>query len=493
MSRPMQWMRLAGAGLMALGLQVGPVGSVAHAQDSSSRADAEAALEAAYQKEVAYLVAEKRELDKRLESLKDRRRTESSRADASIAGLQGRVLGLERRADQVERSIDELADATIAAGERAALLESTVQQARDALGIEIADDISEAAQLEQIFAAARTGLAAGRTIDQRSGAFFLPDGTQVEGTIVQVGQIAAYGLSDDHQGPLLPLGGDRMMLRAGGDASGAAAARAVAGGERPDSLGVFLIESLDKAVSERTERTVYETIQAGGVVAWVIVGLGVLAMVMSALRALLLAQAGRGRHVADKVLAALSRGALEEARAAVAEATLPIGRVLRAVLSAEPAEGVDPRESLQDVAAAAILDEQPTIERFGALILVVAAVAPLLGLLGTVTGMIATFEIITELGTGDPAKLSGGIGEALITTQLGLVVAIPAVLLGNVLKGRQEDVLRQLDHAALEAVNRLCDAAVKPDEPGEPDTTDDETINEDVVSGPNLRVEAGAA
>jgi len=476
---------IPGVALVAVLLQCAVPPRMAIAQDAPTRAEAEAALEAAYQKEVAYLVAEKRELEKRLESLKDRRSTEAARADARIAGLQGRVLGLERRADEVERSIDELADATVAATERAALLESTVQQARDALGIDIADDITEAAQLEQIYASALTGLAAGRTIEQRSGAFFLPDGTQVDGTIVQIGQVAAYGVSSDHLGPLLPLGGGRLMLRDGADATGASAAKAVAGGQRPDELGVFLIESLDKPVSERTERTALETVQAGGVVAWVIVGLGVLAMVLSALRALLLARASGGRDVVGKVQAALAAGDLAAARAAVASPSRAIGRVLRAVLLAEPADGVDPRESLQDVAAAAILDEQPTIERFGALILVIAAVAPLLGLLGTVTGMIATFEIITEFGTGDPAMLSGGIGEALITTQLGLVVAIPAVLLGNVLKGRQEDVLRQLDHGALQVVNLLCDQGAAP---RQPDSHDDSA-----TGAPDRQVEAGAA
>ena len=296
---------IPGVALVAVLLQCAVPPRMAIAQDAPTRAEAEAALEAAYQKEVAYLVAEKRELEKRLESLKDRRSTEAARADARIAGLQGRVLGLERRADEVERSIDELADATVAATERAALLESTVQQARDALGIDIADDITEAAQLEQIYASALTGLAAGRTIEQRSGAFFLPDGTQVDGTIVQIGQVAAYGVSSDHLGPLLPLGGGRLMLRDGADATGASAAKAVAGGQRPDELGVFLIESLDKPVSERTERTALETVQAGGVVAWVIVGLGVLAMVLSALRALLLDNAtvhdmGSTVHLEDK-------------------------------------------------------------------------------------------------------------------------------------------------------------------------------------------------
>jgi biopolymer transport protein ExbB len=67
--------------------------------------------------------------------------------------------------------------------------------------------------------------------------------------------------------------------------------------------------------------------------------------------------------------------------------------------------------------------------------------------------MIATFDIITEFGTGDPKMLSGGIGEALITTQLGLVVAIPTVLLGNLLKGVAERVEGGIEHEALRVVN----------------------------------------
>jgi len=98
--------------------------------------------------------------------------------------------------------------------------------------------------------------------------------------------------------------------------------------------------------------------------------------------------------------------------------------------------------------------------------MVVAAVAPLLGLLGTVTGMIATFDIITEFGTGDPGMLSGGISEALITTQLGLVVAIPAVLLGNLLKGRADAIEGRIERDALRVVNQLVGPA--PTAPADP-------------------------
>ncbi len=83
-----------------------------------------------------------------------------------------------------------------------------------------------------------------------------------------------------------------------------------------------------------------------------------------------------------------------------------------------------------------------------------AAVSPLLGLLGTVTGMISTFDVITEFGTGNPKLLSGGISEALVTTELGLIVAIPALLLGHLLSGWSDGIRDGLDASALAVVNR---------------------------------------
>ena len=101
----------------------------------------------------------------------------------------------------------------------------------------------------------------------------------------------------------------------------------------------------------------------------------------------------------------------------------------------------------------ALLAEQPRIERFGVPIMVIAAVAPLLGLLGTVTGMIGTFDVITQFGTGDPKMLSGGISEALVTTQMGLIVAIPMLLLGNLLGARATTLLDQVERGTMRLVN----------------------------------------
>jgi biopolymer transport protein ExbB len=84
---------------------------------------------------------------------------------------------------------------------------------------------------------------------------------------------------------------------------------------------------------------------------------------------------------------------------------------------------------------------------------IVSQVGPMLGLLGTVTGMIATFDLITEFGTSDPKLLSGGISEALITTELGLIVAIPALLLGNTLSTWARGTYGELTRAALHINN----------------------------------------
>ena len=116
------------------------------------------------------------------------------------------------------------------------------------------------------------------------------------------------------------------------------------------------------------------------------------------------------------------------------------------------------REHVEDIVSESILHENSHLNRFGAVIMVIAAVSPLLGLLGTVTGMIATFDVITEFGTGDPKLLSGGISIALVTTELGLIVAIPLLLFGNLLSGWAERIKNDMEKAALRVINQFSDS-----------------------------------
>ena len=128
-----------------------------------------------------------------------------------------------------------------------------------------------------------------------------------------------------------------------------------------------------------------------------------------------------------------------------------IPKVLLTALEFRDQERVDMENALQE----AILGEIPHIERFLSTLGMLAAIAPLLGLLGTVTGMINTFHVITYYGTSDPRMMSGGISEALVTTMLGLSVAIPIMLFHTLLNRRVEMLISKMEEKAVSFVNMV--------------------------------------
>jgi biopolymer transport protein ExbB len=118
----------------------------------------------------------------------------------------------------------------------------------------------------------------------------------------------------------------------------------------------------------------------------------------------------------------------------------PLGRVLNAY---HANQGVD-AETLEMKLGEAILKETPSINRALTFLKIVSVAAPLLGLLGTVTGMINTFQAITLFGTGDPKTMAGGISQALVTTVEGLCVAIPVVFLHSAASSRAKAIIHML-------------------------------------------------
>ena len=121
----------------------------------------------------------------------------------------------------------------------------------------------------------------------------------------------------------------------------------------------------------------------------------------------------------------------------------PLGRVL-----AVATDDITDQETLELKIDEAILKEVPSLEKVQSMIKLFAAIAPLLGLLGSVTGMIATFQAITNFGTGDPKLMAGGISQALITTVLGLVAAIPLLLSHNLVSSQSKRLVQILDEQA---------------------------------------------
>ncbi|MDQ2076538.1 MotA/TolQ/ExbB proton channel family protein [Marinimicrobium sp. ABcell2] len=165
----------------------------------------------------------------------------------------------------------------------------------------------------------------------------------------------------------------------------------------------------------------------GGGVGYVITAVGVFGFLLGLWRIIYLF------GVSGKVTAQL--------KSSTPNANNPLGRVLQV---AEENKNVDP-ETLELKLEEAVLKERPAIESGLSLLKIIAAVAPLMGLLGTVVGMILTFQAITIFGAGDPKNMAGGISSALITTVLGLVVAIPTVLLHTIVNGRAKRVIHVLD------------------------------------------------
>ncbi len=119
----------------------------------------------------------------------------------------------------------------------------------------------------------------------------------------------------------------------------------------------------------------------------------------------------------------------------------PLGRIMAVYLANKD----DDVENLELKLDEAVLKETPKIERGITIVKVFAAVAPLMGLLGTVTGMIETFQSITLYGTGDPKIMAGGISTALITTVLGIVAALPLILAHSFVSGLSKGLLHMLE------------------------------------------------
>lgn len=174
-----------------------------------------------------------------------------------------------------------------------------------------------------------------------------------------------------------------------------------------------------------------ERVAQGKVVGYVIIVLGIFGLIIAIWRLL--------------VLSAVSAKVSKQVKN-INEPNVnnPLGRVLK---TADDTTGSD-METVELKLGEAILRETPKFNSMLPLLKIISVVAPLMGLLGTVTGMIVTFQAITLYGAGDPKLMAGGISTALVTTVLGLVVAIPMVFLHTIVSGRARRLTQILQEEA---------------------------------------------
>ena len=420
-------------------------------------------LQKAYNQEIELLKNERRALLERIEQAEAAARQEGDALRQQVAELSEQLTAMRLRNEDLDARLALEQDVEVARGDRKALLESIVEQARSTAARHDLTVAAEAGnrkqEITELFTLTTRLIKRLGALRVEEGNYFTADGKQNQGRILKVAQVAALALDETSGGALAPVSQGTLQVV---DPSAREGALRLLSGKSPRSVGLYLFDPLEKDLSgSGRERPLWETFLAGGHLMWPILALAVVGLLLLLERAFVLRKVHSNTdRIMNEVGQSMQDGDWDKAAQACLERPGAVSRVLATIVRNRHLE----RQPMEDLVVESILDERPVLERFLPAVNVIAVVAPLLGLLGTVTGMIATFSVITEHGTGDPRLLSGGISEALLTTQFGLMVAIPALLAHALLAARVDHIISDMETQALKLLNALycsiCDEAV---------------------------------
>jgi biopolymer transport protein ExbB len=392
-------------------------------------------------------------------------RAENHQLSQAVQKLEGRYDSLEEREKQLSAQLAEMDGMVrelvgvirITAKDVSALIDQNLQTALGGRQDEFLKDIGEQGRfpamediremvtvlLNEIHTSGEVGIQRSTMVDRA--------GMPAEAQILTIGNFTAAYRTDDEVGFLNYSPTGRKLF---------ALSRLPAGRMQKQlvrymdgqSDAVPLDISRGGALRQLThELSLWEQIPKGGLIVWPILTILALGIAIVFERVIFLL---RKRHDTDgfiRRINALAAGLKwDECRKICADhGAKPVARVVAAGLECCRMG----REEMENALQEAILKEVPPMERFLSTLGMLAAIAPLLGLLGTVTGMIDTFHVITLHGTGDPRMMSGGISEALVTTMLGLSVAIPIMLAHTLLNRAVDNHIGQMEEKAVALVN----------------------------------------
>ncbi len=217
------------------------------------------------------------------------------------------------------------------------------------------------------------------------------------------------------------------------------------------SLDVDLTGGKARALAS-INNTPLNLLSKGGSWIWPIIVIALISLVCAVLKFLQLSKIKNPREgwLTD-LLESVREGDTGTAQNVCSELNHPAGKVMKNALTGMH-KGAD---VVEEIVYEQMIDVQSRLQKWLPFIAVTAAIAPLLGLLGTVSGMISTFSALSVVGTGDPKLLSGGISEALVTTLFGLIVAIPALILHSLLSRRSQGIIQTTEKIGLTVVNSI--------------------------------------
>lgn len=390
---------------------------------------------------------------------------ELAKAEANLAVVQGRVNGVKARYEANQKAMADLkaqlsaragdyqqvyATVKSASADFRAVAAGSLVSAQVPQRMEFLDRMAEGREipsvgdLEKLWFTLQEEMTEGGKVARFQTEILDRDGAPKKTEVVRVGTFTAMS-----GGEYLALEGGRLATLA----------------EQPKSEYLSLADDFEEESSgyepimvdpsrgsllelEGERPGMMDRVHQGGMVGYVIIVVALIGFVLAVYQMLYL------YRVNAKVIAQLGR-------LSAPSDDNPLGRVLLSLKDAKaprPDEDATDAEVLELRLSEAVLRETPKLERFQSLIRLIVAAGPLLGLLGTVGGMIITFQVITELGAGDPKAMARGISQAMIATVLGLGEAIPLLFINAYLASRSKALVQILDEQSAGMLARSLEA-----------------------------------
>lgn len=395
----------------------------------------------------------------------------ADQAAAGIEGVQNRIKGFEIQVSQtLEKTAQDVAgdfplglnQRTQSLGQASQWMENKVPQVEKALGIYFMDRKERLAQTQKI--------------DIQSVKAVFPDRADVDAYRLQLGTIFVAEVQKQGSAAqiLMRTGSLNGQLFAWNSDLKAdvlqkmqTSAMAWAAGKSAIELPVDLLQTgvVSKQVTKKEENTAWQAFKKwfheGGLVMWPLIVLFFISLLLIVERsAIYLFKSWQLKRDAKEILPLLRQGHFDQAAQAAEKRDSALARLTETLLHGKSLG----REWADKTVRQILFREIPSLEKRLSFISSLGTTAPLLGLLGTVSGMVKLFAVITEVGTNDTRILSAGISEALVATEAGLLVAIPAMLLHGVLTEKLDGILSRLKSNSMEVANLLHKDEVKEEE-----------------------------
>ena len=274
------------------------------------------------------------------------------------------------------------------------------------------------------------------------------DGLLVDGTFIQIGPLLYFSdASSKNAGLIKESKSLQPQILSIGKKSRSKISELALNKTGPLPMDLSLGNAL---AIQQTQDNLWEHLDKGGRWVYPIIAFALVSTCIALLKFIqILSVRQPNPSVINEIVKELQEGHTAEALAIANEQPAPAREVLVQAVS----HSEDSIELVEESMYESILSIQPKLERYLNVIAITASVAPLLGLLGTVTGIIKTFNLMKVFGAGDPKQLISGISEALITTELGLILAIPALIIHAILSRKVAGIMAHIERLSVSFIN----------------------------------------